>query len=556
MKQKALSISGSILKKRCGLLLLFSTVFVILFGFFPTESFAQFGFFNPLGSIVNAIGSALGSAIAGIIIGLFSGILGIAAILLEWAINPWFIKYSYTKIEGVVEIGWPVVRDFANMMLALALIAIALGTALRISEYQIQKTLPRLIIVALLINFTTTILGVIVDAANIIMNFFLEGFLGASAVKNSFTNFFHGMSTKNVFTPAFWLELMMIGLFSIMATILFLLFAILFIMRRVAIWILVILSPLAFVAWILPATRGFFNTWCNQFFQWTIIGVTAAFFLWLGNQMIILAGQPDFTSDVGGVEGFIQETFNQVAAYGVALIFLIFGFFMALQTSAIGARAIIAGGQTAARLVGTRYTQMWYRRTRAAAGATGRAARGWGGRIVQGFRSGWQETEGGRIRKFGHAIAGGTRAIPYPLYRIARIAGGERFREGWRAGGPAEALREWGRGVRETPRRLWERTRTEWWPRSQEYVLRTGRGIWDSTRDVGRQTWNRILVGYGLRPERPGGRTCSRCGARVRDNWAYCAECGREQPPERACPTCRQATPRGAHHCPHCGTRL
>lgn len=339
-------------KTRFVLLYLFFA-FLALGLFYPDQSLAQFEFFNPVGSIVDAVGSAIGWVIANIIIGFFSAFLGIGAILLGWAIDPWFIKYGYTK-GGIVDIGWPIVRDLANMMLVLALIAIALGTALRISEYEVRKALPRFLWVALLINFTPVILGVFVDAANIVMNFFLEGFVGADAIKNSFSNFLHGMSTNNIFDPAFWLELMMIGLFSLLAFITFLLYAILFIFRRIAIWIMVIISPLAFVAWIFPVTRQFWGIWYRQFVQWTIIGISAAFFLWLGNNIIALAGQVDFAANVGGVEGYLQEIFNAVAAYGVAILFLVFGYFMTLQTSAIG-----AGGAIATFEKGRRGVQAW-----------------------------------------------------------------------------------------------------------------------------------------------------------------------------------------------------
>jgi hypothetical protein len=49
----------------------------------------------------------------------------------------------------------------------------------------------------------------------------------------------------------------------------------------VAFWILLILAPLAFVAYILPQTRRFWNFWWHQLIQWALVGITASFFVFL-----------------------------------------------------------------------------------------------------------------------------------------------------------------------------------------------------------------------------------------------------------------------------------
>ena len=117
------------------------------------------------------IGSGFAGAIAGIvgfvlnIVGSILGvILGLVGELFKWVISPGFISLSYTNPAGneFIRVGWTLTRDLTNIIFVLALIAIGLGTALRIRDYQAKKALPILIIIALLINFTPVICGLIV----------------------------------------------------------------------------------------------------------------------------------------------------------------------------------------------------------------------------------------------------------------------------------------------------------------------------------------------------------------------------------------------------------
>lgn len=390
-------------RKTTALLVFFLVLFLGIL--IPTSSFAQFGF---LGGIGNAIGNAIGKAIAAVVLGVLSGIMAVAAIILDWAASPGFIRHPFTCLTidcakgspvSIVGVGWPVVRDLANMLLVLALIAIALGTALRIGEYQARRALPLFLGIALLINFTPVILGVIVDGANIVMRFFLEGFSAGSIISNIFIDQLNQIGgTLNIFDPESWFsfffKLLFMAVWILLATIIFLVFAILFIMRRVAIWILVILSPLAFAAYILPVTRPFFRYWWSQFLQWTIIGISAAFFLWLSEHMINFAGQGgQFAAKAGGPVGQFEQFINEVLPYGIAILFMLFGFFMALQTSAIGASGVIGSFQRGTKAAGTLARKGIQTR---AAGAARRST----------IQTAEAEKRGGRMALFGKEIPG------------------------------------------------------------------------------------------------------------------------------------------------------
>jgi len=121
---------------------------------------------------------------------------------------------------------------------------------------------------------------------------------------------------------------------SLLSGIIFLLFAFLFLFRYIALWMLVILSPLALFCYIFPATKKIWNTWSSQFIQWCFIGIPAAFTIYLANMMTqqILQGNLLEISSMGKIMGYI-----------VPLAFLYGGYVMTRKTGAMGADLAIKG---------------------------------------------------------------------------------------------------------------------------------------------------------------------------------------------------------------------
>jgi multisubunit Na+/H+ antiporter MnhB subunit len=66
------------------------------------------------------------------------------------------------------------IRDIANVMLMLILFVIALGIMLRRSEFKNYQALIYLVAVAILLNFSLVICGVLIDISNYFTLFFLH----------------------------------------------------------------------------------------------------------------------------------------------------------------------------------------------------------------------------------------------------------------------------------------------------------------------------------------------------------------------------------------------
>ena len=221
--------------------------------------------------------------------------LAISKSFMEIALN-FSLNAPYTS-GGVIDAGWPVLRDLGNMLLILILLAIGIGTMLNLNNGGWRKLLPIFIVVALLINFTPLFAGIVIDISNIATRVFFDSaqntgdaFLAQNPFAQDTQSLFNaGSIIGGVFTGNFDIAPVLSVLVLAIASIFFnalivfayLLVGFLLFMRIFALWFLVILSPLAFVAFILPNSKKYFRQWWHQFFQWSFVAVPLVFFLWL-----------------------------------------------------------------------------------------------------------------------------------------------------------------------------------------------------------------------------------------------------------------------------------
>jgi hypothetical protein len=175
--------------------------------------------------------------------------------------------------ESLIFTAWRTFQSIANVVLVIAFLLIVFSqlTGAGISNYGVKKTLPRLILVAVLINISFIVMQIAFDAANI--------------VGSSLYDLIKGVSGDPV--PPNWGQLITtvislgaaggvaVGLISIapeaalmmlvpgaLAAVLGFIAAVLTLMFRQAIVpILAILAPLAFAAYLLPNTKPWFDRW-------------------------------------------------------------------------------------------------------------------------------------------------------------------------------------------------------------------------------------------------------------------------------------------------------
>lgn len=240
-------------------------------------------------------------------------LLGWSGSLFDYILSPEFNQIPFTK-SLFVKNGWIITRNFANSFFMLVMLAIAFSTILRIdiAGISIKKTLPRLVIAALLINFSLVIGGLIIDAGQIIMVTFTHGATSQGSLATFLQNemrigslfagpdFLEGLSGGKIENlkaiSSVWFGALFIGL----AAFAFFMLAIMLIVRIVILWLLLIFAPLAWLAYIIPGTEQFWKQWWDMFLKQTFFGAIIGFFMYLAAQMAAnLSAIQQFSKEVG-----------------------------------------------------------------------------------------------------------------------------------------------------------------------------------------------------------------------------------------------------------------
>jgi len=189
-----------------------------------------------------------------------------------------------TNQNSGIYLAWVIMRNISNVAFIVAFLVIIYSqlTSVGISNYGVKKMLPRLVIAAVLVNLSFTICAILLDLSNIAGYAFQDAFMG---IKNTISTVGENTSTWTwsevivmilsngalaggvVATVAMGAELLPLALSALVGIGLVLLLVLLIMAARQAlIIILIIISPLAFVCYLLPGTEKWFKKWRDLFF--------------------------------------------------------------------------------------------------------------------------------------------------------------------------------------------------------------------------------------------------------------------------------------------------
>ena len=243
------------------------TLVLLIFLLSTKSASANWGL-DILGTIVSTIVSGLGWVL--------SKLMGILV---------YIAQYNDFIRSGAVSNGWVIARDISNMFFVIILLVIAFATILRIENYSYKKWLPKLILMAVLINFSKTICGLMIDVAQVIMLTFVNAFkdVGAGNLTNmlGIENWQSLQGVEKIskweVVAAFFLALIyvIISLITVAAMIGML------VMRIIMLWVYVVLSPFAYLLSAFPGGEKYARQWWSEFTKNLIVGPVLAFFIWL-----------------------------------------------------------------------------------------------------------------------------------------------------------------------------------------------------------------------------------------------------------------------------------
>ncbi|OGD29764.1 hypothetical protein A2833_01775 [Candidatus Azambacteria bacterium RIFCSPHIGHO2_01_FULL_44_55] len=270
-------------------------------------------------------GSGVINLAVSFIANIISGILAIIIYLEAYVINYILGAFQFTKAP-IVTLGWGITRDLANMLFILALIIIAISTILRVKAFPAQQMLWRVIIAALLVNFSLVIGGIIIDFTQTVTQYFIKAATGdgvfdfASRLASSMklTAFYApGTGPISMLDPVKALALSTFGnLFKLIALIIavfvFGATAIFLVLRVAWLWLYLLAAPLVWALWAFPGQSKWFGDWWSGFLKWAFFAPVYAVSIFLALSMATKGG----FSIVNNIpSSSVPQAFNQQAAY-------------------------------------------------------------------------------------------------------------------------------------------------------------------------------------------------------------------------------------------------
>lgn len=286
--------------------------FVVLAGFAHAQSTSDSG------STAGIIGTALAKASSAL--GITSGLTwlltatldaiksGFVILMLKFAelfgysvktfatIEGFNMLYSY--VSGPIATLWTFIRDLANILIIGLFVFIAISIILGLSEFGQKKLIARVLIVAILINFSFLFTRIIINASNAFASNIYASLVtrvGGNSVADKYERLLNLASVTNSQVAASKvanedasgkIKLSIVSfissmLFSISAILLFLYGTFLLMFRFVILVMALVLSSLAFASYLLPNwSAAIWSRWWETLLKNAILGPIMMIFLW------------------------------------------------------------------------------------------------------------------------------------------------------------------------------------------------------------------------------------------------------------------------------------
>ena len=314
-----------------------------------------------------------------IVLGLFGWLLGLAGVILNYAVNHYVVGFGTQYVSGgvgaIVETMWVIVRDLFNLTFIFGLVFIGFKMILRIDDGNSRRWLINLILAALLVNFSLFITKFVIDFSNIlavsVINQGLEGAnplfstepfqIGNSAVQigvdisesmmqqtgaqTAFLNVAALTAAGESFSIIFGtLLIFIVGIFVYLSA------ALLLIVRAAVLIVLMMVSPFLFLGMVIPTFSGFSRNLWSTLLKRAFVAPIYIIFLYItlsvagsirgeGEESSLIAGMIATSDTVG------QDAAASFGPFILVTVLLLMSLVAAQKLGAEGASTMINMGQ-------------------------------------------------------------------------------------------------------------------------------------------------------------------------------------------------------------------
>jgi hypothetical protein len=264
-----------------------------------------------------------------------------------------------------INIGWKAFRDIANLTFIFILLYISIATILRLNGYDAKSLLVKLIIAALLINFSLFFTKVIIDASNILALTFYKNITTTGQQAEPVGALDTGSNLGNSFMSAFGLQgiaptadqareafaqsshtfvLSVVGsIFILVGIFVFIAACVLFLIRFGLLVFLMVLSPLAFAGSILPRTASYAKKFWSTLISESFFAPVFMIMIWFA---LAIVTNDAFKSALGiGQGATLSKAIDNpndpgavgiVLSFGIIVVLLVASLIIAKQMGAYG----------------------------------------------------------------------------------------------------------------------------------------------------------------------------------------------------------------------------
>lgn len=339
---------------------------------------------------------------------LLTFLIGLMGDSFQWSLEA---NRQITQQFSTLQEGFDTIRMTADMFFIIILLIVAFATILGIESWNFKTILPKFIVAVLLVNFGQVLSTVVVKLGNIVLEGIINsvgGVVGASRMIGTVTylqkafefneeakkNFTDPKVADNIITFAPYFNFLFL---LIAASVIFRLI-LTFLIRVVALWFLMIISPLALVAMVLPSTKKYGEQWIQELLKYTFLGPIAVFMFAFAVKLSYTTLGSNFSpgdATGSGQMGSAYADKTLLPKYGLILMILWFAGTIAKQAGGSFAEAVYGVGKKwAGRAAWFAGGALW-----GATKFTGTTGAGWAQESI-GRRSG----RGGAWKVFAHAF--------------------------------------------------------------------------------------------------------------------------------------------------------
>jgi hypothetical protein len=303
-----------------------------------------------------------------------------------WVATVFFNNFIYyTVAESAIRdnpfiaVGWQFFRDLANMLFIFIIMYIGISTMLDLGGGNTRSLLVRVIAVAILINFSLAMTRVVIDASNIAALGFYDAFPAGTKENTPLGKYYsypHG--SKNIAAPFMnysgiailkgneqfkaWsvneetdftqlvIAYVATAIMHVIAIFVFGAGGILFLIRMITLWVLMILAPIAFISYATPHMESHFKKWWSLLLKQSFFAVAFLALIYISARMLTSASF--FKSlEIATNNSFLGGILGVIIQFAFVAGLLIMALTVSQSLGAYGASTIVNWGNARQRRI-------------------------------------------------------------------------------------------------------------------------------------------------------------------------------------------------------------